>query len=60
MDTTSTTPTDLTTERREALRWLIDNRRAEVTTEQAIKTLRRVLRGDAQAQAMLDDIAVNV
>lgn len=43
-------------DRREALRWIIANRREEVSFEQAIKTLRFALR-DRQAQNMIDDIA---
>ncbi|WP_124982721.1 hypothetical protein [Ralstonia solanacearum] len=43
-------------DRREALRWIIVNRREEVSFEQAIKTLRFALR-DRQAQTLLDDIA---
>lgn len=52
----TTTPTTTIDDRREALRWIIANRREEVSFEQAIKTLRYALR-DRQAQTPLDDIA---
>ena len=51
----TTTPVTID-DRRETLRWIIANRREEVSFEQAIKTLRFALR-DRQAQTLLDDIA---
>lgn len=51
---TTTTPVTID-DRREALRWIIANRREEVSLEQAIKTLRFAL-PDLQAQTLLDDI----
>jgi hypothetical protein len=43
--------------KRDALRWLIEHRREDVSFERAIKKLRVALHGDREAQAMLDDIA---
>lgn len=42
-----------------AIAWLIDNRRPEVSREQAIHTLRRALAGDAKALRILDGLAGN-
>ena len=42
-----------------AIAWLIDNRRSEVSREQAIRTLRMALAGDAQALRILDGLAGN-
>jgi hypothetical protein len=52
------TPT-LASNQAEAIGWLIDNRRPEVSREQAIHTLRRALAGDAKAQGILDELARN-
>ena len=43
--------------KRDALRWFIDNRREDISFEQAIKQLRFAMHGDRRAQAMLDEIA---
>ena len=40
-----------------AIGWLIDNRRPEVTREQAIRTLRRALAGDPAASHILERLA---
>ena len=40
-----------------AIGWLIDNRRPEVSREQAIHTLRRALAGDPSALRILDRLA---
>lgn len=40
-----------------AIGWLIDNRRPEVSREQAIRTLRRALAGDPAALRILDRVA---
>mgnify|MGYP002735303252 CR=1 FL=1 len=40
-----------------AIAWLIDNRRPDVSREQAIRTLRRALAGDAAALRILDALA---
>ena len=40
-----------------AIGWLIDNRRPEVSREQAIRTLRRALSGDPAALRILDRLA---
>jgi len=40
-----------------AIRWLLDNRRSEVSIDQALRTLRIALSGDHQAMALLDQIA---
>lgn len=42
-----------------AIRWLIDNRRPEVSHEQAIRTLRVALSSDASALRTIDDLAKN-
>jgi len=41
----------------EAIGWLIDNRRSEVSRDQAIRTLRRALAGDPAALRILDRLA---
>jgi hypothetical protein len=38
-------------------RWLLDNRRPEVSIDQALRTLRIALSGDRKAMALLDQIA---
>lgn len=43
----------------EAIGWLIDNRRPQVSREEAIRTLRQALAGDAKAQDILDELAGN-
>ena len=40
-----------------AIRWVLDNRRPDVSIDQALRTLRIALSGDCQAMAMLDQIA---
>ena len=40
-----------------AIRWVLDNRRPDVSIDQALRTLRIALSGDRQAMAMLDQIA---
>ena len=45
-------------ERRDALRWLLDNRREDVSFDQAIKTLRAALYGDRDAQTLLDELTI--
>lgn len=42
-----------------AIRWLLNNRRPEVTREQAIRTLRLAFGGDAVALRILDSLAGN-
>ena len=40
-----------------AIRWLLDNRRAEISIDQALRSLRIALSGDRQAMKLLDQIA---
>ncbi len=40
-----------------AIRWLLDNRRPEVSIEQALRTLRIALSGDQAATKLLDGLA---
>ncbi len=40
-----------------AIRWLLDNRRPEVSIDQALRSLRIALSGDRQAMTLLDQIA---
>ena len=40
-----------------AIRWLLDNRRPEVSIEQALRTLRIALSGDQDAMKLLDELA---
>ena len=40
-----------------AIRWLLDNRRPEVSIEQALRTLRIALSGDQAAMKLLDELA---
>ena len=40
-----------------AIRWLLDNRRPEVSLDQALRTLRIALSGDPQAMTLLNQIA---
>ena len=40
-----------------AIRWLLDNRRPEVSIDQALRTLRIALSGDRQAMKLIDQIA---
>ena len=40
-----------------AIRWLLDNRRPEVSIDQALRTMRIALCGDAGSMKMLDKIA---
>ena len=39
-----------------AIRWLLDNRRPEVSVDQALRTLRIALCGDAGAMKLLDEL----
>ncbi len=41
----------------DAILWLLDNRRPDVSIDQALPTLRIALSGDRQAMALLDQIA---
>ena len=50
----SPTPTN---DQGNAIRWLLDNRRPEVSIDQALRTLRIALSGDRTAMKMLDEIA---
>jgi hypothetical protein len=40
-----------------AIRWLLENRRAEINIDQALRSLRIALSGDRQAMKILDQIA---
>ena len=40
-----------------AIRWLLDNRRPEVSIEQALRTMRIALAGDRTAMKLLDELA---
>ena len=40
-----------------AIRWLLDNRRPEVSIDQALRTLRIALNGDREAIKLIDQIA---
>ena len=40
-----------------AIRWLLDNRRSEISIDQALRNLRVALSGDRQAMNFLDQIA---
>lgn len=44
-------------EQANAIRWLLDNRRPEVSIDQALRTLRIALSGDPQAMTLLNQIA---
>lgn len=44
-------------EQADAIRWLLNNRRPEVSIEQALRILRIALSGDHQAMKLLDQIA---
>jgi hypothetical protein len=44
-------------EQANAIRWLLENRRAEINTDQALRSLRIALSGDRQAMKILDQIA---
>ena len=48
---------ELASNQAEAIGWLIDNRRPEVSRDQAIRTLRRALAGDPSALRILDSLA---
>ena len=43
-----------------AIRWLLDNRRPEVSIEQALRTLRIALSGDQAAMKLLDELATEI
>lgn len=45
------------TDQTSALRWILDNRRSDVSFEEAIQRLRIALFDDAQAQSILDGLA---
>lgn len=49
----NTTPTD----QANAIRWFLENRRDDVSFEEAIRRLRFALHGDAQAQSILEGLA---
>ena len=49
----NTAPTD----QANAIRWLLANRRSDVSFEEAIRQLYRALRGDTQAEAILHELA---
>jgi hypothetical protein len=42
--------------RRDALCWLIDNRRSDISLCAALKTLRLILHDDPEAQTLLSEI----
>ncbi len=44
------------TDQANAIRWLLDNRRPEVSIDQALRTLRIALSGDREAMTLLDQI----
>lgn len=44
----------------DAIRWLLDNRRPEVSIEQALRTLRIALAGDRVAMKLLDELATEI
>lgn len=44
-------------EQANAIRWLLDNRRREVSIDEALRTLRVALSGDREAMKLLDQIA---
>ena len=45
------------TEREQALRWLIANRRPDISLEQALRTLRAALPRDEEAERLLQRIS---
>ncbi|RGE45542.1 hypothetical protein DZC30_08065 [Comamonas testosteroni] len=49
----NTAPTD----QANAIRWLLENSRSDVSFEEAIRQLYRALRGDTQAEAILHELA---
>lgn len=53
-ETTSTPAPATDDDQAGAIGWLIDNRRPEISREQAIRTLRRALAGDPAASRILD------
>lgn len=56
-ETTSTPAPATDDDQAGAIRWLIDNRRPEVSRDQAIRILRRALAGDPAASRILDRLA---
>jgi hypothetical protein len=48
------TPESEITDQASAIRWLIENRRPDISLPEAILRMRRALRGDQSAQATLD------
>ena len=44
----------------DAIRWLLQNRRPEVTPEKALRTLRLALHDDPAAQQTLDTLAQEI
>lgn len=45
------------TDQTSALRWILDNRRSDVSFEEALQRLRIALFDDTQAQSILDRLA---
>lgn len=47
----------VSTDQASAIRWLLENRRSDVSFEEAIRQLHLALHGDTQAQAILHELA---
>ncbi len=50
-------PTNTGNDQESSIRWLLENRRPEVSRDEAFRTLRIALAGDRQAVRLLDQIA---
>ena len=49
-------PTNTVNDQESSIRWLLENRRPEVSRAQALRTLRIALAGDRQAVRLLDQM----
>ena len=50
-------PANTGNDQESSIRWLLENRRPEVSRDEALRTLRIALAGDRQAVRLLDQIA---
>lgn len=50
-------PTNTVNDQESSIRWLLENRRPEVSRDEALRTLRIALAGDCQAVRLLDQMA---
>lgn len=49
-------PTNTGNDQESSIRWLLENRRPEVSRDEALRTLRIALAGDCQAVRLLDQM----